>query len=448
MGRLGQRHPVSTPATSIDEAIDRAPMRAALAIPLAACALVMIVDGFDLAAMPMTVPHVSRALGIRPSDFGPALAAVLVGMGVGAVVLGPLGDRFGRRPVAIVHLALIGLATLGTASAATLDQFLLWRLLTGLGLGGCLPNITALTAEISPRRIRARVLTITACGASVGGFAAGFVIPPLIRLGGWEMPFLVAGGGTLLLALLLLAVLPESPKYFAARAPGHPGFARVAARLGLGDPAAFATPPVETPRVPILALFGPRFRLATAVFAGIYTINALSLYMLASWLPTVLPRAGFSLAEAARLAGILQAGGLVGGIGISVFLDRGHAARALAGAYACVVAALLSFSVLAPDPLSWGALVLVVGAGIAGGHLALLAVGAGLYPAPVLTSAIGFAVAVARIGAVGGPLLGALFVRGQASPQSFFLAVIAPVLLCIAGVALLPRVQRRVAAVE
>ena len=435
-------------SSAIDRAIDDMRVNRTLVTALTVCALVMIIDGFDLAAMPMTVPYMATALSLAPADFGPALAALPVGMGAGAVLLGPLGDRLGRRPVAICHLLLVAVATLGTATASTHIGFLLWRLLTGLGLGGCLPNITALVAEISPRRIRARMITATGVGASVGGFAGGLVIPPLVAAGGWHAPFLFAGGAILLLAVLLLATLPESPKFYAARRPDAPAFGLLARRLGLSDVAEYALPVMDTPKVSLIAIFEPRYRLATAVFATVYTVNAVSLYMLSSWLSTILPRAGFSLGDAARLTGLMQAGGLFGGVVISIFLDRGHAARSLVGAYVCVLVALASFSVLSAQSLGWGALLLVVGGGITGGHLALLAVGASLYPSAMLTSAFGFAVAVARVGAVGGPLIGQLLVARGASAQIFLLSVSIPVLICIAGLVFLAPAQRSIAAVK
>jgi AAHS family 4-hydroxybenzoate transporter-like MFS transporter len=434
---------VTPPTITLDQVLDSAPIGRTMIGAFVAAALVMVVDGFDLSAMPMTVPHVATALGVTPATFGPTLSAVLVGMGAGALLLAPIGDRRGRRPMILVALALLGVATLATATATALWQFLLWRLLTGLALGACLPNVTALISEITPRRRRAGMLTITACGVSIGGAGAGFLIPALIAAGGWPAPFLASGIFNFALVALLFFALPESPKFYAARRPDHPNYARLARRLGLGEPALFAAPEAATGRVPLLAPLAREHRFATAVFCGLYTVNALALYMLSSWLPTLLPQAGFTLAQAARMAGMVQAGGLVGGLLISFFLDRGKAMAGLMGAYAIVLAMLLGFSLIVPDVWVWGAMLLVVGSGIAGAHLALMAVGTSFYPATVLSAAIGFAVAVARLGAVAGPMLGALLIGHGAGPQSFFLVMALPVLVCGLGVMLIPAAQRR-----
>lgn len=427
---------------TLDEALDRAPIGRTMIGAFVAAGLIMIIDGFDLSAMPMTVPHVARALGVAPATFGPTLAAVLIGMGAGAMLLAPIGDRRGRRPMILVNLGLLGMATLATATATSLWMFLLWRLLTGLALGACLPNVTALVSEITPRRRRAGMLTITACGASIGGAGAGFLIPALIAWGGWPAPFLLSGVFTLAMTAALFVGLPESPKFYAARQPANPDFAHLARRLGLGDATLFAAPAAKS-RMPLLAPLAREYRFATAVFVGLYTVNALALYMLSSWLPTLLPRAGFTLPQAARMAGIVQAGGLAGGLIISLFLDRGKAMAGLMGAYALVLVMLIGFSLVAPTLWVWGAMLLVVGSGIAGAHLGLMAVGASFYPAAALSAAIGFAVAVARLGAVAGPLLGAVLIGAGAGPQLFFLVLAVPVLVCAIGVVFIPAVQRR-----
>ena len=434
--------PLAAAPATLDEAIDAAPFSPLVIGALIAAAMVMIIDGFDLQAMPMTVPHVAEALSIAPAAFGPTLSAVLVGMGAGAILIAPIGDRRGRRPMILLGLAAIGLSTLATATAHSLTMFLIWRLVTGLALGACLPNVTSIVAELSPRRRRAGMLTITACGASVGGAGAGFLIPALIAWGGWPAPFVVSGTFTLALAILLALILPESPKYYAAQRPGSPAYAKLAGRMGLGDPALFAPPPPAPARASMLAPLARPYWLATGVFVGLYTINALGLYMLSSWLPTLLPEAGFSLAQAARMAGVVQAGGLLGGLVISRFLDRDKAVIGLAGAYAVVLAMLVGFSFVAPTPAVWGTMLLIVGSGIAGAHLALMAVGTSFYPAAILSSAIGFAVAVARLGAVAGPMLGAWLVERHASPQMFFMVLAVPVLLCGLGGLLIPAVQR------
>ncbi|WP_309229201.1 MFS transporter [Novosphingobium sp. NBM11] len=153
-------------------------------LPLLLCALVMCIDGYDLYALPLVVPHLSAQLGVPPQSFGVALSAVLLGLGLGAVLIAPIGDRVGRRPVILTASALMAFTSLGTAAGGTVTGFALWRLATGLSLGACLPNVTALVAELAPPGKSARTLTVVSMGISAGGIVAGLLAPPLIAAGG------------------------------------------------------------------------------------------------------------------------------------------------------------------------------------------------------------------------------------------------------------------------
>ena len=390
-----------------------------MAASLVICALAMLADGYDLAAMPIAVPYISEQWGMAPALFGPSIAAVLVGLGTGALLLGPYGDKFGRRPMIFFGLLTLGLATLGTASSTVLSHFLAWRLLTGLALGACLPNVTALVAELVPSRVRAGAMTAVSCAVPVGGVIAGFVAAPLVSLGDWHMIFLAPGILTLLLAAAAWLCLPPP---------------RAASPSQTGEPAR---------RMPLLAPLTRPFWRASAVFIGLYTVNAFILYILSSWLPTLLPRIGFTLGEAAQLTAAVQAGGLAGGLIISFFLDRGFTVVSLICAYLLVIVALITAGFIPAHWWGWAVLLFIVGLGTSGTHLALMAVGTSFYPANMLSTAIGLAVAVARLGAIAGPLLGGVLVARQISPGAFLLVVTLPVALCAAGVLLVPTVKRR-----
>jgi len=427
---------------TLEGAIDAAPIGRARLVSFLLCGLVMLVDGYDLAAMPLAVPHVVREWGVAPASFSLALSAVLAGLGLGAILLAPLGDRLGRRPVILLSVLAIAAATIGTATAGSATGFVVWRLLTGTALGACLPNVTALVAELAPRRRRVGLLTIISCGVSVGGVAAGFVVPALAGSGGWRMIFLAAGFATAALGLALFLALPESPKLLLV-AGRREALSALSLRLGLGDAARWAAPSAAAPRRPsMLAPMAREYRLATFVFVGLYTLNAMSLYLLVSWLPTVLPQAGFAVDQAARLTSLVQGGGLLAGLLLSSFLDRGRTTLTLVGAYLVVALALLAFSIVPAGLLGWGVLLLVAGGGVSGVHLALMAVGTGFYPPQILSSAIGFAVAVARVGAIAGPMVGGLLIAGGLPPAAFLAAVVVPVLGCAALVTLVPRVRR------
>ncbi|AKH43955.1 AAHS family 4-hydroxybenzoate transporter-like MFS transporter [Altererythrobacter atlanticus] len=388
-------------------------------IPLILCGLVMFIDGYDLNAMPLVVPYLVEELGAAPEQFSWALSAVLLGLGIGAIVLAPLGDRIGRRPMILLATGVMAVTTLGTATGSTITEFTLWRLATGLGLGACLPNVTALVAEIAPAGRGARTLTIVSMGIALGGIAAGLLAPPLVSLAGWHGLFIFGGAATFALLLALMLLLPESPKL--ERPEVAPGSKR---------------------QVAFVQLLRPPLLFSTALFAGLYAVNALVLYLIVSWVPTVLPAAGISVDTASRFLSLIQFGGLIIGLGLSLLLDRGWAVRALIATYSCAAAALLMFGLFQPDPFSWGVLLLIAGGGISAAHLAIMAVAVGFFPPHLLSSAIGIAVAVARLGAIGGPVVGGAVIGAGASTATFFAFAALPAFLCIGAVLLIPRARR------
>ena len=364
---------------------------------------VFVMEGYDLNAMALAVPRLEGALGLAPTSFGFVFTALLVGIGVGGAVLAPFGDRYGRRALIVAGCAATGLFTLATTTASTVTTFFIWRALTGIALGMALPNVSALSAELAPERLRATIMAAVSAGIPLGLAIAGIFAPEVIALGGWQALFVVPGAFALGLALLLWLTLD----------PGLP-----AARNNPGS------------GLPQLALFRAPWLLPFSVFAAMLAINALNLYLLNSWLPTVLPQAGFSLDLGARIAGIVQFAGLGIGILASFGIDRWRPSATLALMFGAMAASFLAVSLSAPDATRWTLLLSVGVGGASAGGMALPALCAYLFPARQLSSAIGMGVMVARLGAFAGPLVGQWILDAEGGPQAYFLAAAVPAILC------------------
>jgi len=374
--------------------------------------VIMMIDGYDIGAMPVIVPHLAPLWGEEPAVFGPALSAVVIGLGVGAFLFAPLGDRLGRRTTTVVSLAVISFATLGTAWSQTVGQLFWWRLLTGTGLGACLPNVLAILAQVVPAERRASAMTIVACGIPLGAAGAGLIVPWLTAGRGWQaaftVPALLMFGVTALVALYLARVpMPEAPARAARTRRWH------------------------WTDIPVLAPLGEGYLLRTAIFSGLFCFNALTMYMLASWLPTILRQSGFTFENSALLASVVQIGGLFGGLILATQIDRHRTIGALLAGYALVSLCLVALALVAPGFVPWGAILLLIGMGVGGAHIALPAVAANIYPVTMLSAAIGLAVTVARLGAMAGPMAGAALIGASASASVFFLALLLPVGCCV-----------------
>ena len=248
---------------------------------------VFVMEGFDIAAMGIAVPRLEEALGLSPASFGWVFTGILVGLGVGGATVAPLGDRFGRRALIVAGCLATGVFTLATSTAETTTAFLFWRFMTGFALGACLPNVSALSSEIAPARLRATIMAVVSAGIPVGLFIAGMLAPAIIPAWGWQGLFHVPGGFAIVLALVLLVMLDG------------------------GAPASAGQPRASGVRLPQLTLFAKPWLLPFAVFAAMLGLNACNLYLLNSWLPTVLPQAGLTLDDAARVAGVANLAGLV-----------------------------------------------------------------------------------------------------------------------------------------
>ena len=387
-------------------------MTAGRILSLVLLAGVFIMEGFDIAAMSIAVPRLEGALGLVPASFGWVFTAILIGLGLGGATVAPLGDRFGRRALIVAGCLATGLATLATATASSVSEFLVWRLLTGLALGACLPNVSALSSELAPEKMRATIMAVVSAGIPLGLSIAGLAAPAIIGAAGWHGLFLVPGSFAVVLAVVLLATLEG----------GRPAGAEPARAAGS--------------RLPQLELFRTPWLFPFAVFAAMLAFNALNLYLLNSWLPTVLPGAGLSLDAAAQVAGIANLAGLGIGVVASVLVDRWRKGLTLMLMFGLMSASFAAIGLTAPDPVRWTLLLMVGVGGANAGGMVLPGLAAYLFPARLLSSAVGMGVLVARLGAFAGPPLGGAMIAAGV-PAGTFLSVAALPALACAVIALL-----------
>ena len=195
------------------------------------CAAVLFVDGFDTQAIGYVAPALAREWGLARGALGPVFSASLFGLMLGALILGPLADRVGRRRIIISSTAAFGLGTLATLFAEGPTSLLVIRFLTGLGLGGAMPNAVAMTAEFSPHRRRATMVMVMFCGFSIGAALGGLLAAAMIPAFGWHSVFLVGGVAPLLLCPVLLRRLPESVRFLALSGRSNGRIAGVLAGL-------------------------------------------------------------------------------------------------------------------------------------------------------------------------------------------------------------------------
>src|ERR1043166_1639131 len=236
----------------------------------ALCTLVQICDGYDINSIGVAVPQLTHAWNLPGPAFTTAFVWSSIGILVGALSSGPIGDRVGRKPLLLASIAIFGLASLLTAFAGSLTMLAVLRFFTGLGIGGAMPGTVALTGDYTPQRLRATVIMATFTGAPLGGFLCGQVAGLVLPSFGWPGIFIVGGIVPLLILVALVFWVPESPRFLAVRPNLSPRQATLLRGLGI-VPERGASGRVDIASGnPITMLFGRDYDLATVLLGVIF----------------------------------------------------------------------------------------------------------------------------------------------------------------------------------
>lgn len=400
-------------------------------------ALVIIFDGYDLAVAGVALPSMMKDLKVDPTHAGFMVSSALFGMMFGAIFLGTVADRIGRRWATAACVALFSVFTAAAGLTRDPVTFGVLRFLAGLGIGGAMPNVVAQMTEYSPRRIRSTLVTLMFSGYSVGGILAAVLGKALLEAHGWSSVFLAAGLPVLLVPLVLRA-MPESMTFLVRRGRDAE-LQRIAARL---DPAhrpqagdRFVVPAREVASGRIHRLFDDGRGFSTAMFWVAFFMCLFMVYALSSWLTKLMASAGHTLGSALTFVLVLNAGAMVGAIGGGWLADRLHIKRVLVGMY---LLAAVSITLLG-QPLPTAALFVVValaGASTIGTQIVTYAYVGQFYPTAVRATGIGWASGVGRSGAILAPIvIGALVAMKLPLPQNF-LAMAVPAIVATLAISL------------
>jgi AAHS family 4-hydroxybenzoate transporter-like MFS transporter len=428
----------AAPVIDLVEFIDRQPVGRFHLRLLLMCAAVLFLDGFDTQAIGYVAPALAKEWGLSKGALGPVFSAGLFGLMIGALVFGPLADRIGRKKIIVLSTAAFGIGALVTAGVGDLSALLTIRFLTGLGLGGAMPNAIALTAEFNPQRRRATMVMIMFCGFSVGAALGGLLAAWLIPQFGWRAVFVVGGLAPLVMVPILMLRLPESVRFLATA--GHlPG--QVADALTAISPhtvfapgVAFVVREPHLVGLPVAHLFRERRTAVTLLLWVVFFMSLLDIYFLANWLPTVLNDLGASVSQAVLIGSMLQVGGVVGTLALGSVIDR-FSFRALALVYFAAVFAVGAIGQLGHSAILVSAAIFAAGFCVVGGQIAANALAAGFYPTSVRATGVGWALGMGRVGSIVGPLVGGVLLAGKWSTAAVFLTA-AGAALCAALAAL------------
>jgi MFS transporter, AAHS family, 4-hydroxybenzoate transporter len=407
--------------------------------------LCMLLDGFDFAGISFVVPALAREWHVEVGSFGTVLGIGVFGLMVGSLIFGWVGDRIGRKTTIILGCWLFGGFTLASMWASSVSVLMWLRFLAGVGLYAAVPNAIVLVSEFAPRRLRATWVVLMFTGFTIGAVAAGLVAASMIPRFGWQVMFLLGGALPFVLSVCLWFVLPESVRFLALREERRGDLARVLSRMRPGSAidakSRFVLHEAERPtRFTPTLLFTGRLLLITPLLWLFYIFNSIAVFFMQSWMPVLIQGVGLSATQAALTTSVYSLGGTIGGLVTGRIIDR-------LGLVAVTVlplsGAMISLMVGLKMPMELlEVLVFALGFFVVGAQFACTATAPVFYPTAYRANAEGWALAVAKIGSIAGPVAGGVLLRMHLPMYQLFYAAAVPLLFSAVFAYGLGRVSR------
>jgi AAHS family 4-hydroxybenzoate transporter-like MFS transporter len=408
------------------------------------CAAVLFVDGFDVQGITYVAPAISQEWGLARGSLGPTFSAGLFGVMLGAMLLAPLADRVGRRRVIIYSCVAFGIGTLATLWVQSLNQLLVLRLFTGLGLGAALPNAIGLASEYTPHKRRATIVMFVGSGISLGAIGAGIAAAQLVEPFGWRSVFLVGGLLPLALAAALARSLPESIR-FAAVIPNGQAEARrlllkIKPELEAEGDFKIVSGDAQAGKTLVTDLFKDGRNVLTLCLWVAFFMSLLNVYLAINWLPTSLTASGFTQTQASVMTTLYHVGGVLGTYAIGLLMHRRSTHSMVLVALLLALIGFYAFATVT-GMTQWPttAILMVAGMGVIGAQVGVTALASMSYPVAMRATGLGWALGVGRVGSIVGPAIGGFVVATADDARLVYLGCIAPVLIGMGAVALLKR---------
>lgn len=393
------------------------------------CFLINMLDGFDVLVMAFTADRISNEWALSGKFIGLLFSFGLVGMAIGAIFLGRLADKYGRRALIIICLSIVTLGMLLSSLTNGFYQLAAMRVLTGIGIGGILASVNIIAAEYSSNRRRGLAISLTQIGYPLGGMIGGGIAILLMPEAGWRSVFVFGACLSAIMIPVVLWHLPESIDYLMARRPVD-ALQRINSLLGrMGHKALSALPALEPQGVKlnigVRGLWTAEYRGATMLMWLSFFMVMAGVYFVLSWMPKLLIHAGLSENQGISGSMILHIGGMTGQLVLG-FISARFNLKKLTGAYMLLAAVFMSLFAVYSNDLNFAMyLGAFVGFFLLGSITGLYILSPALYPAEIRTTAMGWAIGIGRIGAILSPFItGVLLDLGWGTSSLFFVFAI------------------------
>lgn len=426
----------------IRKAIDTTPMSGFQWYIVGLATFLNALDGYDVLAMAFTANAVSGEFGLNGSQLGLLLSAGLVGMALGSLILGPFADKLGRRRILIISLLinLVGLALSATAGSST--ELAIWRVVTGIGIGGILATVTVITSEYSNNKNRGMAVSIYTAGYGLGATLGGLLAARLIPEFGWRSVFLAGAAATLASLILVVVSIPESVDYLRVKRPAgaEEKALKIARRIGKPDTIGLGTVnPADSAQVKLSDLLSGPFKVTTLKLWAAFFFIMFGFYFANSWTPKLLVESGMTENQGIIGGLALTLGGTFGSLIYGVITTRFNSRHTLMVFTVLSALTLVVFITTTSIPmLAFGSGVLV-GMLINGCVAGLYTVTPAAYPSALRTTGVGWGIGIGRFGAIFAPItVGALLDAGWTPPSLYAAVAVVVVLAAVALIGIRP----------
>ena len=396
------------------------------------CTAINMLDGYDVLVMSFAAAPVAADWQLDAPSLGLLLSAGLVGMALGAIVLGSLADTLGRKRLVHICLTTVTIGMILSAFAQSQLQLLALRFVTGLGIGGMLATLTALVSEYSNDKRRGICMGFLQSGYPLGALLGGMIAAQIIQFADWRSLFLFGGALSAVLLPLVVVRLPESLD-FVSRSGGSEADGvktRLLLRFNLAEPQTSIADELSQGAGSWRRCFTPsEVRKNTLLLWSCYLALMFSFYFVVSWTPKLLVDAGLSTAQGISAGAILQAGGLIGALVIGLLGSRYEVNKLAAWFFVLSVVLILTYGWADAELTTLMILSAMMGFFLIGAMIGLYTIGPALYDSASRVTGVGLAIGVGRLGAIAAPFAGGLMLEADLEVSLIYAVFAAPLIL-------------------
>ena len=395
--------------------IHHAPMSALQVLAVAITVGLNALDGFDVVSISFAAPGIATEWGVEQGALGIVLSMGLIGMGLGSLLIAPIADVVGRRPLMLGCLVAMTAGMFLSSSATNVYMLSLWRVITGLGIGGMLGSINAVAAEFSSHRRRDLSVAIMSIGYPAGVVLGGLVAAMLLTSYDWRAVFIFGGIMSAIFIPLILLLLPESLSFLVQKRPTNAlgRINSILGRMGHAPLEALLPVPDAADRGRPTDIFRKALLPTTMVLGIAYFLHIMTFYYMQSWIPKIVVDLGFTQPQGSRVLVWANLGGAIGGAVLGGLAPRFglNALTTIVTFGTAVVVAL--FGMISPDLAALTAIVFVAGFFWNAAVVGFYALAARNFPTHVRATGTGFMIGFGRAGAALAPIIaGFLFQAG------------------------------------